>query len=836
MKGLNIKKVAAIGIGAALVGSALAPVVSAANVVDGGLDDLAKEDVVSATGMPVVDVVVGSNAAVSDVVWAGNIAARVAQLATVGGEEAANDSTVDVTIGGSTSVTGEGEEEDIRFQNGVAAIGLVADDGDTDVLYDDSVDWDQNGDSQDDIDVDEILYTNSSNLYSSLQTDGDGVLAGQMVVNADSNAFGYMVLFDAPIVPFGINEDIDLEVPFLGQMWDVASADLDEIVLKSNELSEKILIGDSITVNGIGDYEGQELQLVLTDVVVAGDNDEDFEAEFELRDGDTVIEVVTEVQDNDDLQSEIEDYTDTALFVDTVRQSIDAQQSFVRVNTGDQQLNLQDGEELDEDGNDDADKWIVKIHEDSGDIAGISIYNSPDFTYKISHADDDDLEGEDEDAYKMGPMAIGTEINIADRGLYKFSALGLTTEDMYYNKIGEETLYLSVDEKMQEVPLVIGPYDNGQEIKVEVLGEDYVIYLNDDANVLKVFENSELTDDAEDEVADQSYSFVAAKAAADFNDSVSFTLGAGDIGVDYTLVGFWEDDDVTFMLSLTAQDLNGDVDLTLDGTYADKNDGDTTIVPYYLPTDLPDEIFDNWAGTDGNVLEDDDEDKYAAIFTLSDGNTDIYMKARVDTSTGNLIDTSDDYANIGSTDPQVSLVTPVATVDLDASEDDELVTAGTDWGTEISVEDSMLAWNVPDQRRDLMVYLGSFETTETVSGGTVFEDLMNDESETKEGITVTVNGMSGATAGVQVVPVDDLVKLDTESSNGRSIIVGGWVANAAARNLEVTEGNTLEDLLLNDGDYVAAVLASGDIVAAGFNAMDTADAASDLIDALEGLM
>jgi hypothetical protein len=217
MKGLNIRKVAAIGIGAALVGSALAPVVSAANMVSGGLDSLERDHIVDSTGAPVVDVVVGSSAAVSDVVWAGNIAAKVAQLATVSAGEATGETTVDYTVGGSTSVTGEGEDDEIRFSNGAAAIDLLADDGDTSILSDTSVDYDINGDSEDDIDVEEILYTDSSALYASLQTDGDGILAGQMVVNADTNAFGYRITFDSAITNFGIAEDIDLEIPFLGQ-------------------------------------------------------------------------------------------------------------------------------------------------------------------------------------------------------------------------------------------------------------------------------------------------------------------------------------------------------------------------------------------------------------------------------------------------------------------------------------------------------------------------------------------------------------------------------------------------------------------------------------------
>ncbi len=109
MKGFNIKKLVTIAVGAALVGSAVAPIAAAA------FTDLTKSDVVDASGSPVVDIVVGSRAAVSDVVWAGNIAAKLAQLATkttavTGGAGAASptvsDISVTVAVGGTTTVTG----------------------------------------------------------------------------------------------------------------------------------------------------------------------------------------------------------------------------------------------------------------------------------------------------------------------------------------------------------------------------------------------------------------------------------------------------------------------------------------------------------------------------------------------------------------------------------------------------------------------------------------------------------------------------------------------------------------------------------------------------------
>jgi hypothetical protein len=110
MKKLSIKKLVAIATGAALVGTAVAPIVGAA------FTSLQKSDVISSTsGQPVVSVVAGVNANVSDFVWAGNIAARVAQLATKtmsvqsgsgDGNSTLSNVSIDLTVGGTTTVSG----------------------------------------------------------------------------------------------------------------------------------------------------------------------------------------------------------------------------------------------------------------------------------------------------------------------------------------------------------------------------------------------------------------------------------------------------------------------------------------------------------------------------------------------------------------------------------------------------------------------------------------------------------------------------------------------------------------------------------------------------------
>ena len=115
MKGLNVRKLAALAAGAAMLGAAAVPLVTATSVTQG--------DIYNADGSPKVNIVVGSQAQVSDAIWAGNLAAKIAEKAattrqvSVTGAPGAgsagldlSDLTVDVTIGG-TVTFGAGSKE-----------------------------------------------------------------------------------------------------------------------------------------------------------------------------------------------------------------------------------------------------------------------------------------------------------------------------------------------------------------------------------------------------------------------------------------------------------------------------------------------------------------------------------------------------------------------------------------------------------------------------------------------------------------------------------------------------------------------------------------------------
>lgn len=109
MKKIGVKKLAAIAAGAALLGTAIAPFATAA------VSDLSKSDIYSASGSPLVQVVVGSTAKASDVIWAGNIASKIAEKAVMertiektvtGGEADTSAAEVTISVGGTKTVTG----------------------------------------------------------------------------------------------------------------------------------------------------------------------------------------------------------------------------------------------------------------------------------------------------------------------------------------------------------------------------------------------------------------------------------------------------------------------------------------------------------------------------------------------------------------------------------------------------------------------------------------------------------------------------------------------------------------------------------------------------------
>jgi len=298
MKGLNVRKLAAIAVGGALVGSALAPLAAAI--------DISKSDVVGPSGAPVVSVVAGSGASVSDVVWAGNIAAKVAQLATVdtavtGGEGTADPSglTVDLAVGGDSSYSSEYSKTYDGTSYGFttattdnAEFIKSASSGQLPFLMNTTQSYRYNGSTYNiavketvGIEADALFVTQKSikDLVVYMETVGDFnyVLDLGDGIPSDSSTTARGTKFTD-----GANDNI--VIPFLGEEFTVQEIDMDSSTRTINLIKESSKAnyneGDTIPgLTGKGAYTGEEMSVKIS-AVTQSSATSSYEARFELAD------------------------------------------------------------------------------------------------------------------------------------------------------------------------------------------------------------------------------------------------------------------------------------------------------------------------------------------------------------------------------------------------------------------------------------------------------------------------------------------------------------------------------------------------------------------------
>jgi hypothetical protein len=298
MKGLSVKKLAAIAVGGALIGSALAPVVSAA--VTSNIDTLQKSDIISATtGEPVVNVVVGSlGAATSDFVWAGNIAAKIAQLATVeksvsvtgGGEEATaepTDLTVDVTVGGEVTYSTESSQTYSGNQYPLLSdpSGTTTNDPLVKILTEAQLPFLTNetktyrwAGSSYSIVVKETIGIKADARMDLIDKDVEDLvvyLSGEgdfnYVLDLGEGIPAYDTLSSASAFTDGDNDNI--VIPFLGETFTVQQVDNNSGTVKLIKESDKATYYEGEEISGLegkGNYDGEELSVKVDAVTQAG--------------------------------------------------------------------------------------------------------------------------------------------------------------------------------------------------------------------------------------------------------------------------------------------------------------------------------------------------------------------------------------------------------------------------------------------------------------------------------------------------------------------------------------------------------------------------------------
>jgi len=295
MKGLNVKKLAAIGAGVALMGMALAPMAAA----------LTKEEILKGDGTP-FDVVVGENAARTDYLWGGNIAAKLAQLATEDTEvscnvlgwaegtaptgeatsEACDGLTVDLTVGGSTTY----DSSDTKIYNSTnlnTLAGTAAEfdaeltNAQIETLYKGTVSWRLNNSNYTQTITEYIGFEADAKMNTLNATIDDLVLE----LNAE-NDFNYRVNYSkglpvdqtaATITDFQEGAGDNVTAVFFGKeykLYDVdatrsggAVTSVDQIKLVEATGEKTYDIGEEITgLVGAGEYDGQEMTVRLDNV------------------------------------------------------------------------------------------------------------------------------------------------------------------------------------------------------------------------------------------------------------------------------------------------------------------------------------------------------------------------------------------------------------------------------------------------------------------------------------------------------------------------------------------------------------------------------------------
>jgi len=850
MKGLNIKKIVALGLGAALVGSALAPAVMAAAYSNLTEKLTSKSQIIdSATGAPVVDVVVGTIGRPIDVVWAGNIAAKVAQMATVPTGSGA--ATVDLTVGGSTSISGNGDtvESAVSFANPETAFeGIQVTDSKMPSLVNETsatLTW---AGADYTTTVKEVLKGTMDVGFQG-DTSSSKYAVGELFGTVNAGDINYSVELGSPGIPLSANayknldgnSDYDVSIPFLGKVYKLDAVTADSLILYADTTPTDLKVGEKITVTPGPDYNGKKMEIQLVDLIQVGSGNTTYQPKWALLIDGVASKYVQKGADVAyDLRTEFgKSYFTDSIFVTSAGLNLAANSYTATVRTGSDRLELKDGKGfpfVDDSTIDDKEPWKVVLTQSGGIVSKINLVNQ--WSYKKTS-------GSESDTSKY-VLKVGEAVTMPnDFATFKF--VGLQTKPTAEIQVGD-----------------ISTIDGG--------GIKYADLRGDTVNVpfYKQFD-IDFNKPTEVSIAGKDYTFWIDNGAASYDLNVAYISGKhGDALVHTT----WDNIDVnnnailatsTVPLDLGAENATG---TTVNTNYLFVTDSNAGLAGLVLKgaqtfnlsnkansTSIPKLVFngtsnpvtgvnlaayvpntDDFLGTImGSTLLAYNSSKYlaaslsytdnsnypASLYVRTGDTAKVWEYKAIKSSDNNLLGPSQD-ANAADWAIGADVTTP-------------LTTALTTDGTIIDSDGSVFTLTVPDENRNAEVYLGGTDMTPTTVGGDIKTGLVVGGTAGN----VTVKAINAPTAGVTVTKVSNLVKPDTAVSGGKSILVGGWLANTqVASTLPIdSNGTKLSDVLVSDGDYVAAVLDSGSIVVAGWSAdgSDTASAAQALIAALDKL-
>ncbi|MFA5745400.1 MAG: hypothetical protein WC932_00895, partial [archaeon] len=238
MKNINVKRIVAgaavLALGVSALGFAMA-----ANTGGDNFGPVVKGDILSASGAPATTIVVGTDAQMADMVWAGNIAGAIAKKTYTTTTTTTEGTTTEEET---TTVTGDGYLADNYVVNATVTTKTV-DDQDYSLLYkkDISADSDHAGASTLTV-YDELSVT--GRIF--FNTDKD---VKELVASIDKGAITYAIDLDEGIENDYTNAGASPRLKFnvMGKNYTVDSFDGTTLKLIQNIGTQAYSVGDTFT-------------------------------------------------------------------------------------------------------------------------------------------------------------------------------------------------------------------------------------------------------------------------------------------------------------------------------------------------------------------------------------------------------------------------------------------------------------------------------------------------------------------------------------------------------------------------------------------------------------
>lgn len=378
MKGINVKKLAAIATGAALLGSAVAPIVMAASVQ--------KSDVYNDDGTPRGNIVVGSQAALSDAIWAGNLAAKIAEKATTTkevevkagtGEDAKAsgnldlaDLTVDVSVGGTVKFGAGSKTYNVTLNSGSAAgdveVLTAMDTSDANALttqllhlVNKSINMKvNNGDVSNQTSsesVKEMIGLDADAKFDATSTSIKDLVAkiGQGKFSYKTNIGASTKGIDLGSTSFTDGGDDSVKVVFFGEEYELNSATLSgtkNVKLVKASAKETLTEGQEIEdLDGDNKYKGKKVKVKFKQISATSAT-ATYQGTFELFDDEGNLIDTRTVTAGSNLRDEFKDSASnealrTNLFVDTIANAATTNIGYAEITKGTDTILIYDGKE-----------------------------------------------------------------------------------------------------------------------------------------------------------------------------------------------------------------------------------------------------------------------------------------------------------------------------------------------------------------------------------------------------------------------------------------------------------------------------------------------------------